>query len=75
MKLRDDIRTFEMGKASLRAAGTDKYGVAVAEVPDTHPSEPTIAVVADHVGASQATPVPYYGLAGSCGPFLHLWRP
>ena len=43
---------FGMGKVSLCAAGTDKYGVAVAEVPDTHPSEPTIAVVADHVGAS-----------------------
>ena len=31
-----------MGKVSLCAAGTDKYGVAVAEVPDTHPSEATI---------------------------------
>ena len=75
MKPRDAIRRFGMGKVSLWPAGTDKYGVAVAEVPDTHPSEPTIAVVADHVGASQATPVPYYGLAGSCGPFLRLWRP
>ena len=41
-----------MGKVSLCAAGTDKYGVAVAEVPDTHPSEP-----------SQAPPVLYSGLA------------
>ena len=54
MKLRDDISLtqFGMGKVSLCAAGTDKYSVAVAEVPDTHPSEATIAVVADHVGAS-----------------------
>ena len=75
MKLYDAMRMFGMGKVSLCAAGTDKYGVAVAEVPDRHPSEPTIAVVADYVGASQATPVPYNGLGGSCGSFLRLWRP
>ena len=50
-----------VARLSMRVRGR-QICVAVAEVPDRHPSEATIAVVADHVVASQATPVPYYWL-------------
>ena len=55
-----------MGKVSLRAAGTGKYGVEVAVAGDTHPSEPTIAVVADHEELRRGLQSRSLGLPESC---------
>ena len=50
MKIRDDILLVEQGMWSVSAASADSWGVAYHEVPDAHPPDRKIAVVAVHTG-------------------------
>ena len=51
MKNRDDIVLVEQGMGSLTAYSADLWGVAYHQVPDAHPPDRKMAVVAVHTGS------------------------